>query len=53
MAVPTALYLVVRPIHQEGNQTCYWKSGHLSDTSGVKNLGIEPTTAPLFKHHNS
>lgn len=53
MAVPTALYLVVRPVHQEGNQTCYWKPGQFSDTSGVKILGLEPTTAPLFKHHNS
>lgn len=48
-AVPRALYLIVRPIYQEGNQTCYWKPGQLSDTSGVKDLGVEPTTAPLFK----
>lgn len=48
MAVPTALYLVVRPIHQEVNQTCYWKPGQLSDTTGDKDLGVEPTTAPLF-----
>lgn len=48
MAVPTALYLVVRPIHQEVNQTCYCKPGQLSDTTGVKDLRVEPTTAPLF-----
>lgn len=53
MAVPTTLYLVVRPIHQEVNQTCYWKPGQLSDTTGVKDLRVEPTTAPLFKHYSS